>query len=604
MLTDDEAARARHPIRRVMIAIIIIILRALLPACADGRTDAARVGRSRTWTASRSSRRRCASCWTSTWYVRAGSRGARPDRRWQHQRQLLLLQHSSRAPGATTARAFVRMLMRTAADFTRLASLACRRRCTAAARRRRRRTPPAATRPASSSRCSVMRVAQAPAAAAALRMLACSFACVLAAWPVAARQLSAARCVFGTWGVGVCRWLCASSACSCSWRGCLCLVEPDVTLEVCEQGHVEKPCFFVLVEDLVDSCSIVECEKVWKWLEGASSSSLPPPAAALRSCFARARGDGRRGGGARARRQDAGVGAAGVLQQGQVRGAAHVQRAAAAAVEEQPHRLLRPRAHLPGAPENVTKVEDAGEGAPHDHPHAVPLRAALRCVALRCRGVRTLLLTAAAAVRAGEESLDAADSVDDAKFHRSFWSLQQYFSSPPLVTSSDDKWSEFVATSELSLSAFESHTLNLSRPKVAGADDDDGVAAAGKRAAAQRTYAIKYLTSRRLIRLQLRDVDFRRTILVQFLILLGYLRCAHATSKASRMHPMLWHKHAPLLDGLCAQLSARSCAETRPRRRTAWQRSARSRYSGVCVPCVVRCRRLSALSYAPPVGAR
>ena len=120
-----------------------------------------------------------------------------------------------------------------------------------------------------------------------------------------------------------------------------------------------------------------------------------------------------------------------------------------------------------------------------------------------------------------EETTDMADTGNegmlDSQFHKNFWSLQQFFSNPSLVTSNKEKWETFLSHTDLSLAAFESHTLNLTSTSTK--DEDDS-----KADDANKAYAIKYLTSKRLIRLQLRDVAVRRNILVQYLILLGCLR--------------------------------------------------------------------------------
>lgn len=114
-----------------------------------------------------------------------------------------------------------------------------------------------------------------------------------------------------------------------------------------------------------------------------------------------------------------------------------------------------------------------------------------------------------------EGEMDELPSIPvDYKLYRRFWSLQDYFRKPSQCYEKIP-WKSFQQNSEAVLKCFASSKLDdmkSSRRKLAM-----------PRATDTSTYFAKYLTSEKLLDLQLNDSNFRRYVLVQFLILFQYL---------------------------------------------------------------------------------
>ncbi|XP_076462348.1 THO complex subunit 1-like [Babylonia areolata] len=108
---------------------------------------------------------------------------------------------------------------------------------------------------------------------------------------------------------------------------------------------------------------------------------------------------------------------------------------------------------------------------------------------------------------------DAASIVIDYNLYRKFWSLQDYFRKP-VQCYDKASWRAFVMYSDEVLTAFSSCKLDdlLSQRKKLTRRDDQSA-----------NFFAKYLTSEKLLDLQLSDSNFRRYVLVQFLILFQYL---------------------------------------------------------------------------------
>nr|CAG4643807.1 EOG090X0324 [Lepidurus arcticus] len=110
----------------------------------------------------------------------------------------------------------------------------------------------------------------------------------------------------------------------------------------------------------------------------------------------------------------------------------------------------------------------------------------------------------------------------DYNFYRKFWALQDFFRNPNQCYSKAP-WKSFAVYSSDILSAFSSYKLDqrqqLKQKKAIRAMNLDG----GQ--AATQHYFAKYLTNQRLLELQLGDSNFRRYVLLQFLILFQYLEC-------------------------------------------------------------------------------
>ncbi|KAK1261780.1 hypothetical protein QJS04_geneDACA019562 [Acorus gramineus] len=109
---------------------------------------------------------------------------------------------------------------------------------------------------------------------------------------------------------------------------------------------------------------------------------------------------------------------------------------------------------------------------------------------------------------------DAPDGISlDFNFYKTFWSLQDHFSNPASTTLGPSKWQKFLSSLNVVLDAFEAQPLS----------EDDGHSSGIEEAS---SFNIKYLTSSKLMGLELKDPSFRRHILVQCLILFDYLKQA------------------------------------------------------------------------------
>uniref|UniRef100_A0A670YJY4 THO complex subunit 1 n=1 Tax=Pseudonaja textilis TaxID=8673 RepID=A0A670YJY4_PSETE len=103
----------------------------------------------------------------------------------------------------------------------------------------------------------------------------------------------------------------------------------------------------------------------------------------------------------------------------------------------------------------------------------------------------------------------------DYNLYRKFWSLQDYFRNP-VQCYEKVSWKTFLKYSEEVLTVFESYKL------------DDTQASRKKleelKTGGEHVYFAKFLTSEKLMDLQLSDSNFRRHILLQYLILFQYLK--------------------------------------------------------------------------------
>ncbi|KAL1123128.1 hypothetical protein AAG570_002216 [Ranatra chinensis] len=106
----------------------------------------------------------------------------------------------------------------------------------------------------------------------------------------------------------------------------------------------------------------------------------------------------------------------------------------------------------------------------------------------------------------------------DYNFYCKFWSLQDYFRNPNQCYNRA-QWREFVNSSNAVLSVFRNCKVEADPIEMVSTSRTEG-----------RHYFVKFLTSQKLLALQLNDVHFRRTIYLQFLILFQYLN-AHVKSR-------------------------------------------------------------------------
>ncbi|KAE9542746.1 hypothetical protein AGLY_002657 [Aphis glycines] len=98
----------------------------------------------------------------------------------------------------------------------------------------------------------------------------------------------------------------------------------------------------------------------------------------------------------------------------------------------------------------------------------------------------------------------------DKNLYLKFWSLQDYFRNPNQCYKAEH-WKLFISHTDFIFSTFQSHKLeHVNRM------DNESVEQ-------NMHYFPKYLTNQKLLELQLSDVNFRRYILLQFLLLFQYL---------------------------------------------------------------------------------
>ncbi|KAL6067978.1 THO complex subunit 1 [Balamuthia mandrillaris] len=108
----------------------------------------------------------------------------------------------------------------------------------------------------------------------------------------------------------------------------------------------------------------------------------------------------------------------------------------------------------------------------------------------------------------------------DWQFYRTFWGLQSFFQDPNSAYL-PNKWPQLVSGMTSVLEAFKRNPIS---PQEAASSAALSTAERANYCAATKCYFTKYLTSSRLLRLQMKDPWFRRHVLVQFLILFQALR--------------------------------------------------------------------------------
>ncbi|RWR92871.1 THO complex subunit 1 [Cinnamomum micranthum f. kanehirae] len=109
---------------------------------------------------------------------------------------------------------------------------------------------------------------------------------------------------------------------------------------------------------------------------------------------------------------------------------------------------------------------------------------------------------------------DAPDGISvDFNFYKTFWSLQEHFCDPASTTVGPIKWQKFSSNLMVVLDTFEAQPLSEDDGNANHLEEEEAAA-----------FNIKYLTSSKLMGLELKDPSFRRHILVQCLILFNYLK--------------------------------------------------------------------------------
>nr|XP_020510329.2 THO complex subunit 1 isoform X2 [Labrus bergylta] len=116
----------------------------------------------------------------------------------------------------------------------------------------------------------------------------------------------------------------------------------------------------------------------------------------------------------------------------------------------------------------------------------------------------------------GEDDAPAPCIPIDYNLYRKFWTLQDYFRNPAQCY---DKfsWMTFLKYSDETLAVFKSYKLDDMQASKRKLED---LRASG----GEHVYFAKFLTSEKLMDLQLSDSNFRRHILLQYLILFQYLK--------------------------------------------------------------------------------
>ncbi|KAJ8272956.1 hypothetical protein GJAV_G00095470 [Gymnothorax javanicus] len=117
----------------------------------------------------------------------------------------------------------------------------------------------------------------------------------------------------------------------------------------------------------------------------------------------------------------------------------------------------------------------------------------------------------------GDEDEPAPCSIPiDYNLYRKFWTLQDYFRNP--VQCYDKfSWMTFLKYSDETLAVFKSYKLDDTQASKRKLEEL-------RTAGGEHVYFAKFLTSEKLMDLQLSDSNFRRHILMQYLILFQYLK--------------------------------------------------------------------------------
>ncbi|XP_021747503.1 THO complex subunit 1-like isoform X2 [Chenopodium quinoa] len=100
----------------------------------------------------------------------------------------------------------------------------------------------------------------------------------------------------------------------------------------------------------------------------------------------------------------------------------------------------------------------------------------------------------------------------DFNFYKTFWSLQEYFCNPPSLTVNPTKWHRFTSSLSVVLNTFEAQPLSDEEGNANNLEEEGAAV------------NIKYLTSSKLMGLELKDPSFWRHVLVQCLILFDYVK--------------------------------------------------------------------------------
>lgn len=115
----------------------------------------------------------------------------------------------------------------------------------------------------------------------------------------------------------------------------------------------------------------------------------------------------------------------------------------------------------------------------------------------------------------------------DYNLYKKFWSLQDFFRKPQQCFDKN-AWKIFTDYAKDVTECFESYKLDDMKSSKKNTDPS-------KSCASQQIYFAKYLTSEKLLDLQLSDCNFRRYVLLQFLIIFQYLNAQVKFKVASQV---------------------------------------------------------------------
>ena len=245
----------------------------------------------------------------------------------------------------------------------------------------------------------------------------------------------------------------------------------DLALTLSETGVVEPACVFNALEQLVETCTIADCEDVFTWVE-ARRGRLSADALWRRGKLVMLR-------------------TCNELQRRLSKTADTVLRGRVLLLLSSLYPLSE-RSAL-----NLGGNYNAGNTTELDDQNA-----------------------AGDANTAGDASAKAEGVVVDRAFYETFWSLQKFFSNPPAALEPAAGWKTFSTSLGSVLDNFETHRLDKTSSgraaAAAGASVPSGANVEGRDA------GTKYLTAAPLLHLQLSDPAFRRHFLVQCAVFLGF----------------------------------------------------------------------------------
>ena len=259
----------------------------------------------------------------------------------------------------------------------------------------------------------------------------------------------------------------------------------DLALTLSETGVVEPACVFNALEQLLETCTIADCEDVFTWVE-ARRGRLSADALWRRGKLVMLR-------------------TCNELQRRLSKTADTVLRGRVLLLLSSLYPLSERSALNLGGNYNAGNVTE-----------------------LDVRDAEGDDAQARAGTQASDANAEAEGVVVDRAFYETFWSLQKFFSNPPAALEPTGGWKTFARALGSVLDNFETHRLDKTSAGRAvttvttvtgGGDEHRGAAAANIEGT---TAGTKYLTAAPLLHLQLRDPAFRRHFLVQCAVFLGF----------------------------------------------------------------------------------